>query len=85
MRAARLLSRVIFGFQVSLVSESSMVSESFFLVSEFSVLVAESPGFGFRITGFWLQNHPWFQNHSAAQNPGLEPFPVDVNPVVLVT
>ena len=22
-------------------------------------------GFGFRITRFWLQNHPWFQNHSA--------------------
>ena len=21
--------------------------------------------FGFRITRFWLQNHPWFQNHSA--------------------
>ena len=32
-------------------------------------------GFGFRITRFWLQNHPWFQNHSATyQNlPFLSP------------
>ena len=22
-------------------------------------------GFGFRIIRFWLQNHPWFQNHSS--------------------
>ena len=23
-------------------------------------------GFGFRIIRFWLQNHPWFQNHSSS-------------------
>ena len=26
-------------------------------------------GFGFRIDRFWLQNHPWFQNHSASVAP----------------
>ena len=54
-----------FGFHVSLVAESSLVSESFFLVSESllvaesSVLVSESSGFGRRIIlGFRIIPQP---------------------------
>ena len=42
----------IFGFRI--------IGFGFRIILGFRII-----GFCFRITRFWLQNHPWFQNHSA--------------------